>query len=337
MALLLLLLACAEPMALPTEAAVEAALDREAQPPLYRKLYDYAFLPEVQHAEQRVRLRIWLRYMDFNRYQLGLLKDLAARTAREKEAVEERQRAIVEAHEPGVKEVYDDLWAALDAKASEAELAKIGERLDAARTREAELLELRARSVRTLFEVQKSFMERLTPEQDARLGDAIFLLRHRLDPYANPGDFNALVGPIYMAGEFGTLSKTTFDPNEDHLDIAGLWSEKPIEVAGPHFPDLRREVVLYMVCLEPALVEAVDAELALAPEGEVPPPAAVPGAPTPPPGGGEPVPGVPVEPPPGIPEPPPPAAPGSADPAAPVQPMPGRPAEPAPLVPGAEG
>lgn len=341
MPLLLLLLACADPLPLPTEAAVEATVDRAAQPALYRKLYDYAFLPEVQYAEQRVRLRIWLRYMDLNRYQLGLLRDLAARTRREREAVAERQRGIVAAQEPGVKEVYDDLWAALDRGASEEELAKIGQRLDVVRTREAELLELRARSVRTLFEAQTTFLQELTPTQEALLGDAIFLLRHRLDPYANPGDFNALVGPIWVAGEFGSLSRTTFDPNEDHLNIAGLWSEKPTGVAGPHFPNLRREVVLYMVCLEPALPEAIDAELAVRPASEPSGPAAPAGAPVAAPApAGEPTPGVPVEPAPGIPVEPAPAAPGSVEPAkpgTPVPPAPGKAPEPAPLVPGTGG
>lgn len=320
---LLLLAACApEPMALPAEAAAEAAVDRTALPPLYRRLYDYAFLPEVQRSEQRVRLRIWLHYMEFDRYQLGLLQELHGRTLRERQEVETRMREMVAAHEPGVRQVYDDLWAALDRGAPEAELATIGERLDVTRAREAELLELRARSVRTLFEAQKPFLGTMSPTQDARFADAVFALRHRLDPYANPGDFKELVGTVYVAGEFGTLSKTTFDPNEDHLNIGGLWSDQPVEVAGAHFPDARREVILYMVCLEPALGEAIAAEIARKPS--VAEPAAVPGVPgevapggAPAPGVPEVVPGVPVEPAPGVPDAPPPAPPGSPDPAAP--------------------
>jgi hypothetical protein len=304
--LLLALLACApEPMSLPAEAAVEAQHDRGTDPPLYRKLYDYAFLPQTQLAEQRVRIRIWLHYMEFDRYQLGLLQELTARTLREKQEVERRQSEMVQAHEPGVKSAYDDIWAALDRGAPESELATLGTRLDVVSAREAEL-----RSVRTLFEAQKPFLATLTPTQDAKFADAVFLLRHRLDPYANPGDFNALVGPIYVAGEYGTLSKTTFDPNEDHLNIGGLWSDQPVEIAGAHFPDARREVILYMVCLEPALTEAVSAEIVRKPDAAVPAPvpgqAVAPGVP-------EVAPGVPVEPAPGVPEEPPPAPPGSGE------------------------
>jgi hypothetical protein len=244
-------------MALPSEEA--AAPDRAAEPPLYRKLYDYAFLPEVQLREQRVRLLIWLRHMDFNRYQLGLLSELAARTERERADIEALSAGLVREHEPAVGAVYDKLWDGMNAGASEDELATIAAELDAVRLREEDLLQLRARSVRTLIEAQQPFLRTLTPRQEALFADATFLLRHRLDPYANPGDFRALIGTIYYAGDFGTLTKPTFDPNEDHLNIGGLWSEEPAEVAGAFFPDARREVVLYMVLIEPALPEAIEA------------------------------------------------------------------------------
>ena len=98
---LLSLLSCADPQPLPAaaqalaEVEAEAGVDRAALPPLYRQLYDYAFLPEIQEKEQRVRLLIWLKYMEFSRYQIGLLSDLRDRSERERLAVEERQRAIV--------------------------------------------------------------------------------------------------------------------------------------------------------------------------------------------------------------------------------------------------
>lgn len=299
--MLLLLLACAPaPLPLPTEGAVQAVSDRSLEPPLYRKLYDYAFVPETQLAEQRARLRIWLRNMDFDRYQLQLLDELAGRVDRERREVTQRQKDIVQGYEPKVARVYDDISAALDRDAPAAELERLADELDVVHDRERELLDLRSRSVRTLFEIEAPFLRTLTPAQETRFSDALFLLRHRLDPYANPGDFNALVGPVYVAGEFGTLSRTTFDPNEDHLNIGGLWSEKPELLTGPYFPDARREVLLYMVLLEPALPNALQAELAHGaparapdapgrPEG-VPPPAGAPGAPTPPP------PGIPEEP-----------------------------------------
>lgn len=331
MLLALWIAACSpEPMPLPAQAAAEEKLDRQALPPLYRKLYDYAFLPDVQASEQRVRLLVWLRYMEFNRFQLGLLGEIAARVERERVEVEAAQAALVGQHEPAVKAVYEELWAAMMAGATEEELARIGEGLDAVRLREADLLALRSRSVRTLFELEAPFLQTLTPQQEAKLADATFLLRHRLDPYANPGDFNALIGSLYYAGEFGVLSKSTFDPNEDHLDIGGLWSAPEDDRTQARFPDARREVVLYLVLLEPTLPEALDAATKLRqlsgvaeaaapgqPVAPVPAPPGAPGAPGPgspesPAGAGAgvvPVPGTP--PPPGIPTPPPPAPPGA--------------------------
>jgi hypothetical protein len=339
LALLLSLLACVpEPMPLPAEA--EAALDRAGEPPLYRKLYDYAFLPKVQEREQRVRLLIWLRHMAFNRYQLGLLSELAARTERERADVERLAGELVAEHEPAVAAVYDELWEAMLAGRSEDELAVIGDKLDVSRVRESDLLELRARSVRTLIDAQKPFLGTLTPKQEALFADATFLLRHRLDPYANPGDFRALIGTIYYAGDFGMLTKPTFNPDEDHLNIGGLWSEEPAELAGAHFPNARREVVLYMVLLEPALPTAIEAATRLrvssgvaesgaagatvgASAGGVPAPAGAGGVPAPPGAEGAPVP----SPMPGVPVP---AAPGAPLPGQPLPPTPGTPTPPAP-------
>lgn len=268
-AMLLFLLGCVDPpQPLPAEVAAQS-VDRAALPPLYQELYDYAFLPEVQSREQRVRLLIWLRHLRFDRYQLGLLQELQGRFDRERQELETSQRALVETHEPKVGAVYDELWAALNRGAGEEELARIGAGLEAVRLREGDLLDLRARSVRALLEAEQPFLQTLRPEQEALFTDAIFLLRHRLDPYANPGDFKSLVGTIYQAGDFGTLTRPTFDPGADHLDIGGLWSEEPQDRAGAHFPNARREVILYMVLLEPTLPEAITAALTLrSAEGE---------------------------------------------------------------------
>lgn len=307
-------------MKLPTEAEVAAAPERDDDAPLYRKLYSFGFLPETQAAEQRVRLRIWLRHMDFDRYQLELLQELAARVERERREVEARQKEIVGSYEPQVAGVYTQLWTALDTEAPKEELARIGEGLDIIHQREQELLELRGRSVRTVFEIEAPFLQTLTPKQETKLSDALFLLRHRLDPYANPGDFKSLVGSVYVAGEFGTLSKTTFDAGEDHLNIGGLWSEKPETLTGPFFPDARREVLLYMVLLEPTLPEAIQAELARAPTRRS-------GAPA------SPAPGDPSAPPPGDPSQPPPAEAAQPPPGTPSPPTPGTPEPPPPGTP----
>ncbi len=331
----LLALSCASPpMALPSEEAA-AALDRSAAPPLYRLLYDYAFLPEVQYEEQRVRLLIWLRHMDFDRYQLARLTELASRFEAERAQVLSAHDAIVRSHEPEVQGVYNELWNGLRQGRPDAELVEIAKGLDRVRAREADLLELRSKATRSLFEAMTPFLGTLRPEQEARFADATFLLRHRLDPLANPGDFFSLVGSVYNTGEFGSLSRSTFDPNEDHLNIGGLWSEDAKTRVQARFPDARRDAVLYVVLLEPALPEALAAatelRAAFGSDASTAPPAA-PGQPPPPPGSpsdappgtpagaptpGAPAPGVPIPPPPGIPAPPTPGVPGLPAPGVP--------------------
>lgn len=308
--LLLLLLSCSEPLPLPSAVAVEE-LDRSTTPPLYRELYDYAFLPKVQEQEQRVRILIWLKGMELDRYQLGLLNELWERTDKERKAVEQKQGEIVGRYEPQIGSVYQEIWKEINDGASDEELGKQAEPLKTlVHAREAELLELRSRSVRALFEAQSAFLKTLRPAQEIKMSDAVFFLRHRLDPYANPGDFNALIGTVYVAGEFGALSRPSFDPDEDHLNIGGLWSEAPEKLTGPYFPNARREVVLYMLLLEPQLPDALQAALVLKAKEPVEPvvpsspPPGTPTAPPPAPPGEPPLPGVPSEPPPGTPTPP---------------------------------
>jgi hypothetical protein len=145
--------------------------------------------------------------------------------------------------------------------------ALLTERLQHARERE--LFGLRAQGVDAMLTAQQELLDTLTPRQEALLTDATFFLRHRLDPYANPGDFRALVGSIYVAGEWGTLQKGSWDRDKDHLNLSALWTDQAIEdLQGPVFNQQRRSLVLYMVLLEPAIRVAVEAALAIPDEPE---------------------------------------------------------------------
>ncbi len=271
LSLTLAVLGCVtEPEPLPTQLQVSSAegrMERTLHPPLYQMLYDYAFLPEIQQSQQRVRLLIWLRHMALSEWQLRSLSELAGQVQAERRRIEEAQRAVVQSYEPKLRPVYDELWDLLqqgrelsDSEVEEAASTLLGARLQHAR--EKELLQLRVQSIRTVQSLQREWLNSLSPQQEAILVDAIFLLRHRLDPYANPGDFRQLVGSIYVAGEWGTLTRGSYDPEVDHLNIGGLWSEVAMkDYQGPQFNDARREFILYMALLEPALPEAVDAAL----------------------------------------------------------------------------
>jgi len=258
-------------------AAANKAIDRAKQPPLYQLIYDYAFLPEVQRSEQRVRILIWLKQMKFSDYQLRALLSLHDEAARERRRIEEAQAAVVRDYEPRLVPVYDDLWEKLKAggNPSDAELeaaagALLTERLQHAR--EKELLQLRTQGVRAVLTASQEWLVSLDHDQESLLTDSLGFLRHRLDPYANYGDFRALVGSLFVAGDYGTLNRGSFDPEEDHLNLGNLWTDQSLsERQGPIFNEARRTLILYMILMEPALPEAVQAALG-GPDGAPPAP-----------------------------------------------------------------
>ena len=135
------------------------------------------------------------------------------------------------------------------------------------------LLALRLQGVKAVLEAERPWLATLSPKQEALLTDSLFALRHKLDPYANPGDFKALVGTVFSAGEYGTLTRGSFTQTDDQLDLSRLWSDyTKAEVNGPVFNNARRELILYMLLMEPTLPEAIQAALgAAAPATPAPP------------------------------------------------------------------
>ena len=96
------------------------------------------------------------------------------------------------------------------------------------------------------------------------MADALFFLRHRLDPVANPGDFRALIGSTYEPGQYAVLQRGLDDEKvRTPLDIGGLWQDAD-QPGGHIFFDAKREVLLLMALLEPGFPEALAAARQLA-------------------------------------------------------------------------
>ena len=260
-----------EPDPLPTEEAAreaDAEMAEAATPPMVQLLYDYAFLPDAQYKQQRVRILLWLIHMELSDYQLRVLSDAWNTAEAERGRIDDAHRAIVEQYEPELAAVYDDVWARLASGADldDPELLALARPLSEARIhkeQERELLALRFQGVEAVNAAQQDFLRSLSPQQEAKVADASFFLRHKLDPYANAGDFSALIGTVFTPGDYATLKRGSFDPETDHLDLAGLWSDvdDPDREKGV-FPDVQRELVVFMLLQEPALPEAVEAALA---------------------------------------------------------------------------
>ena len=263
----LTLLGCTPtPEPLPTQEAIKN-LDRNQAPPLYQLLYDIPALPAFGPEEQRVRILIWLRHLDLNPGQLTRLDELRAL------ADERRGRIMAAEEEAGARwkkeesGIYQRIWDHISAgnDIDDPDMAALTHELKEMRSggeRERELLKLRLQGIRAVFEAQREFLASLSPTQEALLADAVFFLRNRLDPVGNPGDFRALVGSIYDPGQYAVLTRGSSDWARAPLNIGGLWSDEP-QLEGGALHEARREVLLYLILLEPGLAPAIKTAKAL--------------------------------------------------------------------------
>ena len=262
-----------QPRALPTEIAIKN-LDRNAQPPLYQLLYDIPALPAFGVDAQRVRILIWLKHLGLSEGQLGRLDALRAladnRRARIKQAETKANARWAEQE----ASIYSEIWVHLKSNKAidDPDMATFTHALKEMRTggeRERELLKLRLQGIRAVFEAQQDFLATLSPSQEALLADAVFFLRNRLDPIGNPGDFQALVGTIYDPGQYAVLTRGSSDWARAPLNIGGLWSDAP-QLEGGALHEARREVLLYLILLEPALEQAINAARMLTADADSP-------------------------------------------------------------------
>lgn len=256
-----------EPLPLPTEAAVQA-LDRDVQPPLYQMLYDTPALPGSKAPQQRVRILIWLKHLKLGTAQLSRLEELRTVSRERGRRIHEAEEAMALRWEPQENEVYTQLWDGIVAGTSldDPAMGKLTEQLREMRAggeRERELLKLRLQGIRAVLEAQQPFLATLSPAQEALLADAVFFLRNRLDPIGNPGDFRALVGSIYDPGQYAVLTRGNSEWARAHLNIGALWSDEP-PIEGGALHEARREVLLYLILMEPGLAEAIAAAKTMA-------------------------------------------------------------------------
>jgi len=267
---LLSLAACrAEPSELPTQERVREvdALDAETVPPLYQFMYDSAFLPEVQVAEQRARLLVWLRWVELQEYQLQMLLKLHGRSTTLRERLETSQQRIVQRHEPQLAPHYDRVFELLSSGAAldDPRLGRVAEQLAESRVqqlRDDDLLAIRMQSVRALLDEEQELLRTLSPDQEARFPDMVFALRRQLDMASSSGDFRAMVGSLYSVGDPTLLLRGDFEATRQHLDISGLWvDDAKAELSGPVLHQARRELLLYLLLQETALPEAIEAAL----------------------------------------------------------------------------
>jgi hypothetical protein len=248
-----------QPTPLPTEAV--AVFDRAAAPPLYQLLYSAPVLPAEDTTQAQLRMLIWVRHMGLSASQLDQLEALRLLAAERGERIRQAESEVVARYAGEESAVYAAILeqVAAGVPIDDPIFTPLLAQLDALRAggeRERELMKLRMEGMRSILEAQSDFLRSLSPTQEMMLADALFVLRARLDPIANPGDYRALVGTTYEPGQYAVLTRGTGEDAREPLNIGALWTDGG-ELTGHALHEARREVLLYLILLEPGLEPAI--------------------------------------------------------------------------------
>ncbi len=231
---------------------------------LYQLLYDYQTTEPMATLGQKVRILMWIRYLDLSPAQQELLLNLGRRYQSRREVVEEETARIVgefeKRLEPVYQRIYEEIIKPVPDQRVLDDIAHELQGLIMAHSAEDELHAMRARMVRTILSDEESFLHTLSPEQEEKLVTSLFFLRRQIDPFANPETYRKVIGPTWNAGDFSALLRRN-KPKDDHLNIGGLWNIDMDEENRINYADIRRPIVLFYVLKEPALVPALEESL----------------------------------------------------------------------------
>jgi len=238
--------------------------DRASAPPLYQLLYDSAFNPDLQALEQRTRILIWLRYMEFEAFQLQELKSLHERGKEVAEQVRKTEAEIYARYEANLAEAYENIRTLLvdgkplDDESFNTAAASLLKNNDHVK-RDREIYSTRMQSIATLLEEEQHFLQGLTPRQEMLFADVLFTLRSSLEPIHQPEAFRAMAGSTFTPGDPGLLLAGDYDENRQPMNLAGLWSDQASEtISSPVLHEARLEMLLFLVMQEDAFGPAID-------------------------------------------------------------------------------
>ena len=255
-------IACtSQPTEMPTEETI-AELKPQEIPASYQLLYNSSELKNPDPNQQRLRILIWLDRMNCNISQLELLEQLRKQAVEKEKQLKikeiEREKEIIQKQTP----IYNQIWDAMRQGKSidSEEIIPLLEALNQTRLEEEgkTLLDPRLEAIKSILDLEQNFLQSLSPEQEATIIDALYFMRYILDPIGNPRDFSLLVGNTYEPGQYAILLKGTSDLAKQSGNIGGLWTDEP-ELTGRVLHEARREVILYLVLLDPELEGAIRA------------------------------------------------------------------------------
>jgi len=264
-------IACnADPTPMPTEELVTQTVELD---PIYQLIYDTQSMKTPDSNQQRVRILLWLNRMNCNVSQLQKLDDLRKIAAEKYVALQEIEQRQAQQAQELYTPLFNQLWDSMRSGAdlSDPQVQEAVQTFQA--TAEAQVdsisLDVRLETIKSILDAEEEFLRSLSPEQESTIVDALYFLRYKLDPIGNPKDFSLLIGNTFEPGQYAILLKGTSELAQQSGNIGGLWSDQP-ELTGRVLHEAKREVVLYLILLEPALEEAIRAATALKTQSNTP-------------------------------------------------------------------
>lgn len=211
--------------ALPEAPATPSPLEAPAPLPLAEVLYGGETGDALSPLGDRVRLLVWLRTLGATAAQLRALRAASL----DVRAVGQRARAAQA--EAGLQEA-EALGGAYSALARDLAAGTPGD--DALAAHAAALTagrsslgrdprDLQARWVETALDAAGAYAETLLPEQRRGMVNALFLVRRELGPGAAPAAYEGLLGQSWEGSTYASLRRAR-SPDQDHLDLGGLWT-----------------------------------------------------------------------------------------------------------------
>ena len=264
-------IACSvDPTPMPTEELVNQTTELD---PIYQLLYDTHAMKIPDSNQQRVRILLWLKRMNCNVSQLQKLDDLRKIAVEKYANLEDIELRELQKAQELYTPFFNELWDSIRTGA-ELDDATVQETVQTfqstiATQEDSPSLDVRLETIKSILDAEEDFLRSLSPEQESTIVDALYFLRYKLDPIGNPQDFSLLIGNTFEPGQYAILLKGTSELAQQSGNIGGLWSDQP-ELTGRVLHEAKREVVLYLILLEPALEEAIRAAIALQSQSNTP-------------------------------------------------------------------
>jgi len=234
---------------------------------LYQMLYADEFGEEARALGQRARMLAWLHSSGLRDAQLETLMVLAGIM---KKAVAEDDAARL-ALGPREKTLYGPIYTELigafsgTGSLSAEDLARHAESLREARAKlwgEEDPHKAQYQRLKTALGAAQKWVRTLSYDQQQSMTKVRFFLRRSLSPLSRPGHYEYMVAGTWDAGDFDTLRYAGRSPNEDALNIGGLWSAEAYRVRpGEHLTALQTQAIVARAVLEPGFVEAIEVVL----------------------------------------------------------------------------